>query len=82
MKNIVYDKMLDIDQEFRDALVGWSIVAVGMTKKCTWETNEGKKYDSTVEGGLTLVLHKNGMLRKVILGYTELGEWLEHIEEL
>jgi hypothetical protein len=74
--------MSDIDQDFKDAFAGWSIVSVGMTKDYTWETAEGHKHDSSVEGGLTFILQKNGRVRKVILGYTELGEWLEHIEEL
>jgi len=77
-----YDQMLNTaDEAIKDALTGWTVVSVGMTNKYHAETIHGE-YDATVEGGLTLILHKNGMLRKVILGYTELGEWLEHMEEI
>jgi hypothetical protein len=69
-------------QDFKDFFVGWSVVSVGKTEFYYWESKEGQKYDSTVEGGLTFILHKNGMFRKVILGYTELGEWIEHCEDL
>lgn len=74
-----------IDNEnpsFNEFFVGWSVVSVGKTEFYYWESKEGKKYDSTVEGGLTFILAKNGMLRKVILGYTELGEWIEHCEDI
>lgn len=83
MRNKSYEKMLDTaGQEFKDAFVGWSVVSVGMTGHYTWEAGDGKTHDGHVEGGLTFILHKNGMLRKIILGYTELGEWIEHQEEL
>lgn len=81
-KLTTYDPMVDeAGEEFKDALVGWTVVSVGMTNRYHCTTNHGA-YDGDVEGGLTLILHKNGMLRKVILGYTELGEWIEHVEEI
>jgi len=78
-----YEKMLDTaGQDFKDAFVGWTVVSVGMTGVYAWDAGNGQTYDGRVEGGLTFILHKNGMLRKVILGYTELGEWIEHQEEI
>lgn len=43
---------------------------------------DGEVYSSLVEGGLTFILEKNGVRSKVILGYTELGEWIEDVEIL
>ena len=79
---MTYDQMLDTaGQEFKEALVGWTVISVGMTRGCRIKTSNGE-HDTEVEGGLTLILHKSGMLRKVILGYTELGEWVEYVGEI
>ena len=68
--------------EFNDAFVGWTVISVGMTKEYKRLDIRGTEYSGDVEGGLTFILHKNGMIRKVILGYTELGEWLEHVGDI
>jgi hypothetical protein len=82
-KKVTYDAMLDLgDDEIRNALVGWTVAAVGLTKGCGRTYGDGQVHHSQVEGGLTLILYKDGMLRKVILGYTELGQWLEYLGEL
>jgi hypothetical protein len=65
-------------QEIRIAMIGWTILAVGKTESKKYE--DGEK--GMIEGGLTFMLEKDGKRRKVILGYTELGEWLEHKEDL
>lgn len=80
---VTYSPMEDTaGTEFSDAFVGWTVVSVGMTKEYSRLDHQGTEYSGSVEGGLTFILHKNGMLRKVILGYTELGEWLEHVEDI
>lgn len=53
-------------------LVGWKIISVGETKTITYP---GSKTKSRVEGGLTFLVEKRGIIRKVVLGYTELGLW-------
>ena len=55
-------------KEFKKAFVGWTIYEISMS--------------DVKEGGLTFHLSKpDGMTRKVILGYTELGEWIESVED-
>lgn len=71
-----------IDTEIKEALMGWTILSVGKTEKATYETARFGRMEGIVEGGLTLTLTKDGNLRRVILGYTELGEWLESVQEL
>lgn len=72
----------DSTDEIRKAIKGWTIVNVGMTTGAEY-IKDGKPNGSAwVEGGLTLILERNGKKRKVILGYTELGEWLEHVENI
>jgi hypothetical protein len=55
------------DDEISEALVGWTTERVCLTRG--------------VEGGLTFYLAKDNHKRRVILGYTELGEWLEACED-
>ena len=74
---------MDLTKEFQkgrqaitDALLWWQITAVD--------------WDPAVEGGLVLTLYKVDSEntwapvehRKVTLGFTELGMWLEKIEKL
>lgn len=58
-----------------DVLKGYTIVRVGDTTNVIthWGT-------SSIEGGLTLLLEKDGERVRVIFGYTELGLWIETIE--
>ena len=50
-----------------EELVGATIVGVGMTA-------------AKLEGGLAIDYSKNGSkTKRVVLGYTELGEWVEYI---
>lgn len=75
-----YGPMEEGDEDIKDiteALLGYTVVGVGKT-----ETYKTKDWEGHVEGGLTLMLEKDGKKRKVILGYTELGEWLEYAENL
>ena len=77
----IYGPIVDGDEytdEIRLALAGWKIVGVGHTETYTSDwTKKGK-----VEGGLTLILERGVETRKVILGYNELGEWLESVEDI
>jgi hypothetical protein len=84
-----YGPVLDeAHPSFKEALVGWTIVSVGLTKEYT-SRRVGTSDDilfpeaitGDVEGGLTLILKKDNVLRTVVLGYTELGEWIEHMED-
>lgn len=61
-----------IDKEFKDAFIGWTVVSMGMTEKYFNDNYEGR-----VEGRLTFILKKDNQVKKVILGYTEIGEWVE-----
>jgi hypothetical protein len=83
MGDKIYGKMVKGDThiaEIRKAINGWTVVAVGKTETYKDESDREFPYNGYVEGGLTLMLYKDGVERKVILGYTELGEWLEHME--
>lgn len=73
-----YSEMIPAEKEFIEVFQGWTIDVVGMT-----EEYEAKSWGvSRVEGGLTFILKKGTIKKKVILGYTELGEWIEHEEKL
>lgn len=78
-----YGKMTDRDTENFKFMEGAIIEAVKMTDTCVtqyeWQDEASEGY---VEGGLTFIVNKGGIKTKVILGYTELGVWLEHREEL
>lgn len=84
---VTYPPATDLDDgdEIKDALLGWTIVSVGVTKEYVSKSTTqfiGKppqSHEGYVEGGLTLILQKDGAQRKVILGYNELGEWLEYV---
>lgn len=54
-----------LEEEWRDTFIGWTIKDV--------------QRDTITEGGLTFFLERDGEERRVILGYTELGEWLEDV---
>jgi len=80
-----YSKMIQnkdtkgYNEVFKDAL----IEEVGYTEEKIYGKDSlfaGHVYK--IEGGLTFILNKNGKRTKVILGYTELGEWIENVEEL
>lgn len=82
MSKKTYDEMVP-DGEWKETLSGWTIEDVGFTKQLTYEDGRFAGNKSSVEGGLTLILKSPiGRRKKVIIGYTELGEWLEHEEEL
>lgn len=77
-----YSEMASVGEGIEQAFVGgWTIKSVGMTRAYECVPSLFPGYHC-VEGGLTFVLEKNGQVKKVILGYTELGEWIEHIEIL
>lgn len=89
-REVTYGPMQDIaSPDIKEALIGWRIVDVGITTQYTSylpgdhepsiHNPVPREYTASVEGGLTLLLEKDGQQRKVILGYTELGEWLEHV---
>lgn len=93
-RQITYGPVLDIaGDDLKHALVGWRIVEVGITREYTSRQTSPQSaedaqsslfglpesFTTTVEGGLTLILEKDEQRRKVILGYTELGEWLEYL---
>lgn len=74
--NVKNDKQWFID-DMTKTLVGWEITDVSFTKG--------------VEGGLTLTVRQplsiyspdlKERVRKVVLGYTDLGEWIESVEDL
>jgi hypothetical protein len=46
-------------------LVGAKVVGIGMTR--AW-----------VEGGLTIDYERDGEKKRVVLGYTDLGEWVHY----
>lgn len=73
-------QIMDADQEYKEAFEGWKINEVGMAGEHEYFAN-GEWSDSYVEGGLTFFLEKDGKKRVVILGYTELGEWIEFIKD-
>lgn len=74
-----YSGFEEADPDIVEAFKGWTITKVYMTKdvKRTSHPFSRGTYDSHVEGGLTFDLERAGESRRVILGYTELGEWLE-----
>lgn len=83
--SIQYDSLEEKDsslKEIREALIGWTIVEVGITLGGVYKSGTFKGDHFNTEGGLTLLLAKKNKRRKVILGYTELGEWLENVEEI
>jgi len=72
----------DISKDIKDALLDKKILLVGTTHRVTRDVGNDE-YEGYLEGGLTLVLEdKNGIKSKVILGYTDLGIWLENEEIL
>lgn len=80
--NVYFDHKAAPD-DFKKAFEGYKILEVGMTTHyipAPYYPGD-KPWKSIVEGGLTFILEKDGKKRKVILGYTELGEWIETIEE-
>ena len=62
-----YRERTEAYSDLRNALEGWTIAEVEITVG--------------VEGGLTFHLERGVQERLVILGYTELGEWLEYLED-
>jgi hypothetical protein len=59
-------KALRNDMKGLEDLVGATVVDVGMTMA------------RRVEGGLAIDYEKDGEKRRVVLGYTELGEWIHY----
>jgi hypothetical protein len=59
-------KALRDDMKGLEDLVGATVVDVGMTMA------------RRVEGGLAIDYEKDGEKRRVVLGYTELGEWIHY----
>lgn len=55
-------------------MVGWKIIAVGDTAEITHTWHKNPEPSST-EGGLTFIIERKGVIKKVVLGYTELGLW-------
>lgn len=83
----IYGEITPADKEIAKALTGFKIESVGLTTRVERhcfddDTKEEEIYNSRVEGGLTLILTDGKIKKKVILGYTEIGEWLEHEEIL
>lgn len=76
-KNKYGDMHKDGDSKDFQSMEGWTIKEVGMTDY--YEASWGK---GNVEGGLTFIIEKDGVKKKVILGYTELGAWVESEETL
>ena len=66
-KNIVRNK----DSHPFEFMEGWTIIQVCKTL----EKTDGYM----MEGGLTFFIEKDGKKKRVILGYTELGEWVEDV---
>jgi hypothetical protein len=80
----IYHNNRPASQEFKDAFEGWTIESVGMTQEyqVIKDRNDDYAYSGYVEGGLTFILVKDNTRKQVILGYTELGEWIEDEEIL
>lgn len=55
------------EQTIEDALTGWTIYAID--------------YDRTVEGGMVFHLIQGNVRKIVVMGFTELGNWLEREEK-
>lgn len=72
-----YGKMFPYP-EFEKCFKGYTIKSVGITNDGTYNNGDPR----TLEGGLTFILTDGKHEKKVILGYTELGEWIEHVEEI
>ena len=76
-------KTIEADDEYKKAFEGKVIIKMEFTTDVVRSSYDGKEYDSTVEGGLTFILEdKDGNRSIVVLGYTELGEWIEFQQEL
>lgn len=73
MNKTFYHKMITANDNVKDAFEGWTILEMGMTEKK--DDSCGK--NRSIEGGLTFILQKGELKKRVILGYTELGEWVE-----
>ena len=81
----IYGRLEEANVDITKALEGFTIISVKHTydvKRHYFDDDTGKEdiYEGYVEGGLTLILTNGIIKKKVILGYTELGEWLEHEE--
>lgn len=74
----VYGPVTTAESSFITALQGYTIQEVGMTNTVT-RVYDGVEYPNRrLEGGLTFILTNGTSKKKVILGYTELGEWIEY----
>lgn len=77
----VYGEMKEADPAITKSLTNFYIEKIGLTetvKRHYFDDEIGEEvHNSRVEGGLTLILSNGSVRKKVILGYTELGEWLE-----
>ena len=51
-----------------EQMIGYTIVNAGFVKTCK-------------EGGLTFDFNKNGTKMRLVLGYNDLGEWVEFLGE-
>jgi hypothetical protein len=60
----------EANDDFKKSFIGWTIEDVKMAK-----SNE----HYSLEGGLSFVMKKGNDRRLVVLGYTELGEWVESV---
>jgi hypothetical protein len=63
---------------YERAFLGWTVIGMGFTE--TYKSASG--WEGRIEGGLTFVLKKGRKKKRVIFGYTELGEWIEAEEDL
>lgn len=81
----IYKEMTKATEEISKALVGFKIESVSMTKEVDRHVFEEDLfgnvehliYDSMIEGGLTLILSNGTIRKRVILGYNDIGEWVE-----
>jgi hypothetical protein len=72
-----YPKMGPAPHEFKDAFEGWTIVEVGITDS----KDVGHMKDLPLDGGLTFVLQKGDLKKRISLGYaTSHGRTTEWVE--
>lgn len=67
----------DGDSKGLEFLEGAVIEQVGITKTGTYTGTIATGQKRYIEGGLSMIVNKDGKRERVILGYTELGLWLE-----
>lgn len=74
------------EEEYKKAFEGWTIVEMQFCGRVEdfSKTFPNSPYPrvGSVEGGLTFVLERDSVRKRIILGYTELGEWIEDEREL